>query len=76
VFFAHFRDGEGCQSYIVGCEESCAAAIIDPALDQVDRYVGEIGKHGLRVRYVIDTHTHAVTSRVHRRCERSSALRS
>src|SRR5262249_26787966 len=24
-----------------------------------DRYVGEIGKQGLRVRYVIDTHTHA-----------------
>ena len=32
MFFALFRDGEGCKSYIVGCEESCAAAIIDPAL--------------------------------------------
>lgn len=59
MFFALFRDGEGCKSYIVGCEESCAAAIIDPALDQVDRYVGEIGRQGLRVRYIIDTHTHA-----------------
>ena len=59
MFFALFRDGEGCKSYIVGCEESCAAAIIDPALDLVDRYIGEIGKHGLSVRYIIDTHTHA-----------------
>lgn len=59
MFFASFRDGEGCKSYIVGCEESCAAAIIDPALDQVDHYIGEVMKHGLRVRYVIDTHTHA-----------------
>jgi glyoxylase-like metal-dependent hydrolase (beta-lactamase superfamily II) len=59
VFFALFRDGEGCKSYIVGCRETCAAAIIDPALDLVDRYIGEVGKQGLRVRYIIDTHTHA-----------------
>jgi glyoxylase-like metal-dependent hydrolase (beta-lactamase superfamily II) len=59
MFFALFRDGEGCKSYIVGCEQTCAAAIIDPALDLVDRYLGEVGRQGLRVRYVIDTHTHA-----------------
>lgn len=59
MFFAIFRDGEGCKSYLVGCEETCTAAIIDPALDLVDRYVGEIGKQGLRLRYIIDTHTHA-----------------
>jgi glyoxylase-like metal-dependent hydrolase (beta-lactamase superfamily II) len=59
MFFALFRDGEGCKSYIVGCEQTCAAAIIDPALDLVDRYIGEVGRQGLRVRYVIDTHTHA-----------------
>lgn len=59
MFFAAFRDGEGCKSYIVGCHATCAAVIIDPALDLVDRYIGEIGKHGLRVRYILDTHTHA-----------------
>jgi glyoxylase-like metal-dependent hydrolase (beta-lactamase superfamily II)/rhodanese-related sulfurtransferase len=59
MFFASFKDGEGCKSYIIACEECCAAAIIDPALDQVDRYLGEISKQGLRVRYIIDTHTHA-----------------
>ncbi|HKX80310.1 MAG TPA: MBL fold metallo-hydrolase [Novosphingobium sp.] len=59
MFFALFSDGEGCKSYIVGCEETCAAAVIDPALDLVARYIGEIGKQGLRVRYIIDTHTHA-----------------
>lgn len=59
MFFASFKDGEGCKSYIVACDETCAAAIIDPALGQVDRYIGEVHKHGLRVRYVIDTHTHA-----------------
>lgn len=59
MHFAHFRDGEGCKSYIVGCEETCAAAIIDPALNLVDHYIGWIRKEGLRVRYIIDTHTHA-----------------
>lgn len=59
MFFALFRDGEGCKSYIVGCEKTCAAAVIDPALDLADRYIGEIGKQGLRLRYIIDTHTHA-----------------
>jgi glyoxylase-like metal-dependent hydrolase (beta-lactamase superfamily II) len=33
--------------------------LIDPALSQVDRYVGLLAREGLRLRYVIDTHTHA-----------------
>ena len=28
----------GCQSYLVGCTDTCAAALIDPELSQVDRY--------------------------------------
>lgn len=59
MYFAAFKDGEGCKSYIIANEECCAAAIIDPALDLVDRYLGEVNKQGLRVRYIIDTHTHA-----------------
>lgn len=59
MFFAVFKDGEGCKSYIIANEACCAAAIIDPALDLVDRYLGEVTKQGLRVRYIIDTHTHA-----------------
>jgi glyoxylase-like metal-dependent hydrolase (beta-lactamase superfamily II)/rhodanese-related sulfurtransferase len=49
----------GCRSYLVGCEETCAAVLIDPELGQVDRYVALTAKHGLRVHYLIDTHTHA-----------------
>lgn len=49
----------GCLSYLVGCAESCAAAVIDPALAQVDRYLGLAAKDGLRIRYVLETHTHA-----------------
>ena len=49
----------GCQSYLLGCPEKCAAVLIDPALQQLDRYVGLLAREGLRLRYVIDTHTHA-----------------
>jgi glyoxylase-like metal-dependent hydrolase (beta-lactamase superfamily II) len=43
----------------VGCPDTFAAALIDPEASQIDRYVGLAARHGLHVRYVIDTHTHA-----------------
>src|SRR5260221_5653037 len=49
----------GCRSYLMGCEETCAAALIDPELSQIDRYNALAARHGLRFRYLIDTHTHA-----------------
>ena len=49
----------GCRSYLVGCDESCAAALIDPELSQLDRYEALAARDGLRIHYVIDTHTHA-----------------
>jgi glyoxylase-like metal-dependent hydrolase (beta-lactamase superfamily II)/rhodanese-related sulfurtransferase len=49
----------GCRSYLVGCPETCAAALIDPELTQIDRYLALAAHHGLRIHHVIDTHTHA-----------------
>lgn len=49
----------GCQSYLVGCTETCSAVLIDPALQQFDRYLGLAAREGLQLRYVVDTHTHA-----------------
>jgi glyoxylase-like metal-dependent hydrolase (beta-lactamase superfamily II)/rhodanese-related sulfurtransferase len=49
----------GCQSYLIGCEDTCAAALIDPELSQIDRYLALAARDGLRIHYVIDTHTHA-----------------
>jgi len=49
----------GCQSYLVGCAETCAAAVIDPEISQIDRYLGLATRDGLRIHHVIDTHTHA-----------------
>lgn len=49
----------GCQSYILGCEETHVAVVIDPCLAQIDHYLALAARDGLRIRYVIDTHTHA-----------------
>ncbi len=49
----------GCRSYLVGCADTCAAVVIDPELSQVDRYLALANQHGLRIRHLIDTHTHA-----------------
>ena len=49
----------GCRSYLVGCGDTCAAALIDPEVSQVDRYLALAAKDGLRIHYIIDTHTHA-----------------
>jgi glyoxylase-like metal-dependent hydrolase (beta-lactamase superfamily II)/rhodanese-related sulfurtransferase len=58
VIFEQFTTG-GCQSYLVGCAESCAAALIDPEISLVDRYLALAARDGLRIRYLVDTHTHA-----------------
>jgi glyoxylase-like metal-dependent hydrolase (beta-lactamase superfamily II) len=49
----------GCQSYLLGCGETRAAILIDANLAQIDHYSTLAARHGLRVRYVLDTHTHA-----------------
>jgi glyoxylase-like metal-dependent hydrolase (beta-lactamase superfamily II)/rhodanese-related sulfurtransferase len=49
----------GCRSYLIGCEQSCAAVLIDPELSQIDRYIALAARDGLRIRYLVDTHTHA-----------------
>jgi glyoxylase-like metal-dependent hydrolase (beta-lactamase superfamily II) len=58
MIFETFAAG-GCKSYLVGCEATCAAVLIDPEISLADRYVGAVGQHGLAIRYVVDTHTHA-----------------
>lgn len=58
MFFEQIATG-GCQSYLIGCKNTCAAAVIDPEVSQTDRYQGIVAREGLRLRYAIDTHTHA-----------------
>jgi glyoxylase-like metal-dependent hydrolase (beta-lactamase superfamily II)/rhodanese-related sulfurtransferase len=58
MIFEQVRTG-GCLSYLVGCEATRAALLIDPEYHQIDRYLGMAGQYGLRPHYIVDTHTHA-----------------
>src|SRR6185295_14662504 len=58
MIFEQIRHG-GCLSYLIGCETTRAAIVIDPELDEADRYTTLAAEKGLRLRYVLDTHTHA-----------------
>jgi glyoxylase-like metal-dependent hydrolase (beta-lactamase superfamily II) len=58
MIFEQFSHG-GCKSYIVGCAQSCAAVLIDPEIHLIEKYRAAIARDGLRLAYVVDTHTHA-----------------
>jgi glyoxylase-like metal-dependent hydrolase (beta-lactamase superfamily II)/rhodanese-related sulfurtransferase len=46
-------------TYIVADAATREAAIIDPVLGQLDRDLGELERHGLTLRWILDTHVHA-----------------
>jgi glyoxylase-like metal-dependent hydrolase (beta-lactamase superfamily II) len=49
----------GCQSYLVGCGDTRIAALIDPEIRQIDHYLALATQQGVRIHYIVDTHTHA-----------------
>jgi glyoxylase-like metal-dependent hydrolase (beta-lactamase superfamily II)/rhodanese-related sulfurtransferase len=48
-----------CKTYLIGCERTKRAALIDPVKIHVDRYLSLLAYEGLKLDAVIDTHTHA-----------------
>ena len=52
------RRAKGCLSYLVGCGETGAAAVVDPT-DDVETLRGAADRAELSVEAVIDTHVHA-----------------
>ncbi len=59
VVFHQIATERGCQSYLIGCSELRSAIIVDPELSMQDNYLALLNKEGLRLHYLIDTHTHA-----------------
>jgi glyoxylase-like metal-dependent hydrolase (beta-lactamase superfamily II)/rhodanese-related sulfurtransferase len=49
----------GCRSYLIGCADACVGALIDPQASQIDHYLALAARLGVRIAYLIDTHTHA-----------------
>ena len=44
-------------AYLVGCEKTKEALVIDPAGDE-DRILQEATKKGLKIKYIVNTHSH------------------
>ena len=49
----------GCKTYVLACEQTRRAALIDPLKERVDRYLAVLAYHRLTLEAAIDTHTHA-----------------
>ena len=59
IFQQLFESETSTFTYILGCEKTKEAVIIDPVLETVDRDLKLIGEMGLKLVYVLDTHIHA-----------------
>lgn len=46
-------------TYLLGCEDTGQAVLIDPVVNSIDRDLGEIAKLGMKLAYTVDTHIHA-----------------
>jgi glyoxylase-like metal-dependent hydrolase (beta-lactamase superfamily II) len=57
--FEQFRVERGCLGYVVADPEARSAAIIDPEVEMVEPILDYVFEHGLKLAYVVDTHTHA-----------------
>jgi sulfur dioxygenase len=48
-----------CKTYLVACERTKHALLIDPVKENTGRYIAVAAYHGFRLDYLVDTHTHA-----------------
>jgi sulfur dioxygenase len=58
MFFKELNRSK-CKTYLIGCEQTKTAALIDPLKEHTDRYAALLAYHGLKLDLLIDTHTHA-----------------
>jgi glyoxylase-like metal-dependent hydrolase (beta-lactamase superfamily II) len=49
----------GCLGYLIADPDTKLAAVVDPEEEMVEPMMDAFFRHGLRPRYIIDTHTHA-----------------
>ena len=55
----HQMRAENCFAYLVADVHAREAALVDPRVDRVAEYLTDLEERGLRLRLVIETHTHA-----------------
>lgn len=59
IFRQLFDTNSSTYTYVLGCENTRQAVIVDPVFEQHDRDFALLRELGLSVRYTVDTHVHA-----------------
>jgi glyoxylase-like metal-dependent hydrolase (beta-lactamase superfamily II) len=59
TLMVHQMQAENCFAYLIADVEAREAALVDPRADRVAEYLADLEARGLRLRFVIETHTHA-----------------
>jgi sulfur dioxygenase len=59
IFRQLFEPQSSAYTYLVACEQTREAALIDPVLETAERDFSLIAERGLSLRYTIETHIHA-----------------
>ena len=59
IFRQLFEPLSSTYTYLLGCEETGQAVLIDPVIVSVERDLAEIKRLGLTLAYTVDTHIHA-----------------
>ena len=70
IFRQLFEPLSSTYSYLLGCEDTGQAVLIDPVIVSIDRDLAEINRLGLTLTYSVDTHIHAdhITAALELRC--------
>ncbi|MCE9657590.1 MAG: MBL fold metallo-hydrolase [Burkholderiales bacterium] len=63
-------------TYLLGCEETGQAVLIDPVVNSIDRDLATVASLGLKLAWTLDTHVHAdhITAALHLRQQVGSKI--
>lgn len=59
IFQQFFEAESSTYTYLLGCETTRQAVLIDPVESEVDRYLEALAAHDLKLMYTLETHVHA-----------------
>lgn len=59
IFRQLFEKDTSTYTYLLGCERTHRAVLIDPVASEVDHYIDLLEKLGLKLAYTLETHVHA-----------------
>lgn len=59
IFRQLFESISSTYTYLIGCEDTGQAVLVDPVINSIERDLEEISRLGLKLAYTVDTHIHA-----------------